>query len=109
MKGVSNLADHWSSTYQSSSSYVPRRGDYQRSKAPPRLIGSVGIGPLGKDELGRSFDKLQTMEMTHGQTLWILSEFGFNAGATPKTFNYYIKSLRRLDRTLPTFEHKSLI
>jgi hypothetical protein len=51
---------------------------------------------LGQDELDRSFDKLQTMEMTHGQTLWILSEFGFDAGATPKTFNYYITSLRRL-------------
>jgi hypothetical protein len=51
---------------------------------------------LGQDETGRTFDALQAMEMTHGQTLWILSEFGFNAGVTAETFNYYIKSLRKL-------------
>jgi hypothetical protein len=34
--------------------------------------------------------------MTHGQVLWILSECGFREGVTPETFNYYIKSLRKL-------------
>jgi hypothetical protein len=43
-----------------------------------------------------AFDALQAIHMTHGQVLWILSEFGFRAGVTPETFNYYIKSLRKL-------------
>ena len=51
---------------------------------------------FGQEEIIRSFDVLRAMEMTHGQTLWILSEFGFNAGVTAETFNYYIKSLRKL-------------
>ena len=32
-----------------------------------------------RDEIARLFEALLTMEMTYGQTLWILSEFGFNA------------------------------
>lgn len=43
-----------------------------------------------------AFNALQAIQMTHGQVLWILSEFGFREGVTPETFNYYIKSLRKL-------------
>jgi hypothetical protein len=37
------------------------------------------------------------LALTHGQTIWLLSELGFHRGVTASTFNYYIKSLRKLD------------
>jgi hypothetical protein len=36
------------------------------------------------------------LALTHGQTLWLLSELGFREGVTASTFNHYVKSLRRL-------------
>jgi hypothetical protein len=35
--------------------------------------------------------------LTHGQTIWVLSELGFHHGVSASTFNHYVKSLRRLD------------
>ena len=43
-----------------------------------------------------AFEPLRAIQMTHGQVLWVLSECGFSASVTPETFNYYIKSLRKL-------------
>lgn len=34
--------------------------------------------------------------LNHGQVLWVLASMGFAAGVTATTFNYYIKSLRKL-------------
>lgn len=36
------------------------------------------------------------LALSHGQTLWLLSELGFREGVSLSTFNYYIKSLRKL-------------
>jgi hypothetical protein len=43
-----------------------------------------------------TFKALQAIQITHGQALWVLSELGFGAGVTPETFNYYVKSLRKM-------------
>ena len=34
--------------------------------------------------------------LTHGQTLWLLSELGFREGVSTSTFNHYLKSHRKL-------------
>jgi hypothetical protein len=36
------------------------------------------------------------LALTHGQTLWLLSELGFREGVSASTFNHYVKSLRKL-------------
>lgn len=36
------------------------------------------------------------LRLTHGRSLWVLSKMGFSAGVTAGTFNYYVKSLRKL-------------
>ena len=36
------------------------------------------------------------LALTHGQTLWLMGEFGLRQGVSASTFNYYIKSLRKL-------------
>jgi hypothetical protein len=36
------------------------------------------------------------LALSHGQTLWVLSELGLSEGVSASTFNYYIKSLRKL-------------
>ena len=41
-------------------------------------------------------DLVPDLQLTHGRSLWVLSRMGFAAGVTPLTFNYYIKSLRKL-------------
>jgi hypothetical protein len=48
----------------------------------------VASGPLvrGPDDVG----------LTHGSAMWVLRELGFSQGASDVTFNYYIKSLRKL-------------
>jgi hypothetical protein len=51
-----------------------------------------------------SIDELLGMGVTHGQTLWILSQLGFDVGMTRKSFNYYVKSLRRLGTPFPRGE-----
>lgn len=52
--------------------------------------------PPDHSQIDQALEALWAMELSHGQTLWILSELGFSAGATAGTFNYYIKSLRKL-------------
>lgn len=53
-----------------------------------------GLDPLVE---GRgSFDEIEAIHLSHGQALWVLSQLGFSAGVTAGTFNYYIKSLRKL-------------
>ena len=41
-------------------------------------------------------DLVPDLQLTHGRSLWVLSRMGFATGVTPLTFNYYIKSLRKL-------------
>jgi hypothetical protein len=36
------------------------------------------------------------LALTHGQTIWLMSELGLHEGVSASTFNYYIKSLRKL-------------
>jgi len=40
-------------------------------------------------------DEALAFRLTHGRAMWVLTELGFAAGASNKTFNYYIKSLRK--------------
>ena len=41
-------------------------------------------------------DLVPDLQLTHGRSLWVLSQMGFAAGITPLTFNHYVKSLRKL-------------
>lgn len=41
-------------------------------------------------------DLVPDLQLTHGRALWVLSRMGFAEGVTPLTFNYYVKSLRKL-------------
>ena len=36
------------------------------------------------------------IELTHGRAVWVLASLGFSEGVGLSTFNYYIKSLRKL-------------
>ena len=36
------------------------------------------------------------VQLAHGRAVWVLTAMGFSTGATPITFNHYIKSLRVL-------------
>jgi hypothetical protein len=40
--------------------------------------------------------KVPVLALTHGQTLWLMGQLGFDRGVGATTFNYYIKSLRSL-------------
>ncbi len=40
-------------------------------------------------------DLVPDLQLTHGQSLWVLAKMGFAAGVTPPTFNHYVKSLRK--------------
>lgn len=41
-------------------------------------------------------DDVPILELTHGRALWVFASLGFSDGVSPQTFNYYIKSLRKL-------------
>ena len=47
------------------------------------------------------------LQLTHGRSLWVLNEMGFGAGVTSGTFNYYVKSLRKLGVPFAAGEIKS--
>jgi hypothetical protein len=40
--------------------------------------------------------ELAAIGLTHGRAMWVLNQLGFAEGVSPTTFNYYIKSLRKL-------------
>jgi hypothetical protein len=40
--------------------------------------------------------KLLDIGLTHGRAMWVLRQLGFAEGVSQTTFNYYIKSLRKL-------------
>ncbi len=44
----------------------------------------------------RPDDVLPNVQLTHGRALWVFGALGFSDGISPQTFNYYIKSLRKL-------------
>jgi hypothetical protein len=57
------------------------------------------LKPTGKrPDHGRSAKpgSVPTLALTHGQTLWLMGQLGFDRGVSATTFNYYIKSLRSL-------------
>ncbi len=39
---------------------------------------------------------LPRLALTHGQTIWLLTDIGLSDGVSTSTFNYYIKSMRKL-------------
>jgi hypothetical protein len=41
-------------------------------------------------------DAVPRLALTHGQTIWLMTELGLHHGVSTSTFNYYIKSLRKL-------------
>jgi hypothetical protein len=41
-------------------------------------------------------DEIPHLALTHGQTIWLMTEIGLHRGVSTSTFNYYIKSLRKL-------------
>lgn len=41
-------------------------------------------------------EAIESKRLSHGQALWVLTQLGFSAGVSAGTFNYYIKSLRKL-------------
>jgi hypothetical protein len=41
-------------------------------------------------------DAIPELALTHGQTIWLMTELGLHQGVSRTTFNYYIKSLRKL-------------
>jgi hypothetical protein len=41
-------------------------------------------------------DAIPRLALTHGQTIWFMTELGLHHGVSTSTFNYYIKSLRKL-------------
>ena len=43
-----------------------------------------------------SADLVPDLQLSHGRAVWVLDQMGFAAGVTPRTFNHYVKSLRRL-------------
>lgn len=41
-------------------------------------------------------DAVPALALTHGQTIWLMTELGLHRGVSTSTFNYYVKSLRKL-------------
>ncbi len=44
----------------------------------------------------QSGDAVPEIVLTHGRAVWVLAALGFSEGVSARTFNYYIKSLRKL-------------
>lgn len=44
----------------------------------------------------RASEAIPQLDLTHGQTLWLMGELGLRQGVKAKTFNSYIKSLRKI-------------
>lgn len=70
------------------------RGEEEEMPEPNTSAKKLGIGRRAA-AVGDTNDCL-SFPLSHGQVLWVLTALGFAAGVTPKTFNYYIKSLRKL-------------
>lgn len=49
-----------------------------------------------KGALPQNEAAIPRLALTHGQTLWLMGELGLRQGVSASTFNYYIKSLRKL-------------
>jgi hypothetical protein len=41
-------------------------------------------------------NELPRLALKHGQTIWLMAQLGLHNGASTSTFNYYVKSLRKL-------------
>ncbi|HTV26731.1 MAG TPA: hypothetical protein VMF32_03030 [Xanthobacteraceae bacterium] len=66
------------------------------SSGSTELAVAQDLSTTSYSERLRQFEALAALELNHGQALWVLSELGFDVGAKKSTFNYYIKSLRKL-------------
>jgi hypothetical protein len=51
---------------------------------------------VGSVRSDRSSDGVPDIELTHGRAVWVFGALGFSDGVSSRTFNYYIKSLRKL-------------
>lgn len=49
-----------------------------------------------RTSLTKKKDGIPHLALTHGQTIWLMTELGLHNGVSESTFNYYIKSLRKL-------------
>lgn len=49
-----------------------------------------------KVPIGLETDAVPRLALTHGQTIWLMTELGLHHGVSTSTFNYYVKSLRKL-------------
>jgi hypothetical protein len=49
-----------------------------------------------KSPVSAETDAIPHLALTHGQTIWLMTELGLHRGVSTSTFNYYIKSLRKL-------------
>lgn len=52
-------------------------------------------------------DETPEIRLRHGQAVWLLSELGFQGGATAKTFYEYVKSLRKFGIPFPRDRRQS--
>jgi hypothetical protein len=66
---------------------------------PPGQQPSLPLAPKAPHDIG-------AVGLTHGAALWVLRELGFGEGASESTFNYYIKSLRKLGVPFAATQHK---
>ncbi len=49
-----------------------------------------------KSAISVETDAIPHLALTHGQTIWLMTELGLHYGVSTSTFNYYVKSLRKL-------------
>lgn len=52
-------------------------------------------------------DEEPRIRLRHGQAVWLLSQLGFQGGASDKTFYEYVKSLRKLGLPFPRERRKA--
>ncbi|GLK73767.1 hypothetical protein KHC23_22795 [Ancylobacter dichloromethanicus] len=52
--------------------------------------------PASRVPVSVETDDIPRIALTHGQTIWLMTELGLHHGVSTSTFNYYIKSLRKL-------------
>jgi hypothetical protein len=57
---------------------------------------SIGFAAEDRGKANQLPKQLPEIRLHHGRAVWVLSEAGFRGTATMSTFNYYVKSLRKL-------------
>lgn len=62
---------------------------------------------IGHRDTGSGPGEVPHLALSHGQTIWLLSELGFRGNVPLSTFNYYVKSLRKLGLPFKQCGHRS--